>query len=92
MVLETLGGKVDHTGLNENTNGLIIQYLPKGTDFASVTNENLHVIMHKLNNRPRKSLGYATPNEVFRYERKKVNIVYITTNLDRYKNHGIINE
>jgi len=53
-------------GLNENTNGLIRQYLPKGTDFASVTNENLRVIMHKLNNRPRKSLGYATPNEVFR--------------------------
>lgn len=52
-------------GLNENTNGLIRQYLRKGCDFSNVTDEVLTSIMDKLNNRPRKSLGYATPNEVF---------------------------
>lgn len=52
-------------GLNENTNGLIRQYLPKGCDFANVTDQDLALITEKLNNRPRKSLNYATPNEVF---------------------------
>lgn len=52
-------------GLNENTNGLIRQYLPKGKDFAEVTDADIIDIQNKLNNRPRKSLGYATPNEVF---------------------------
>jgi IS30 family transposase len=52
-------------GLNENTNGLVRQYLKKGSDFSSVTDDNLSIIMEKLNNRPRKTLGYATPNEVF---------------------------
>jgi transposase, IS30 family len=50
-------------GTNENTNGLIRQYLPKGTDFKNVTNEELKAIENKLNNRPRKSLDYLTPNE-----------------------------
>lgn len=52
-------------GLNENTNGLLRQYLKKGSDFSGVTDNELIVIMDKLNNRPRKSLAYATPNEVF---------------------------
>ncbi len=52
-------------GLNENTNGLIRQYLKKGSDFSFINNDNLIEIMDKLNNRPRKYLGYATPNEVF---------------------------
>lgn len=52
-------------GLNENTNGLIRQYIPKGKDFAEVTDADIINIQNKLNNRPRKSLGYATPNEVF---------------------------
>lgn len=52
-------------GLNENTNGLIRQYLKKGCDFNNVTDESLTFIMDKLNNRPRKSLDYATPNEIF---------------------------
>ena len=50
-------------GLNENTNGLIRQYVPKGSSFADVTNITAKKIMNKLNNRPRKSLGYKTPNE-----------------------------
>ncbi len=52
-------------GLNENTNGLIRQYLPKGTDFDSLTEKQVQEIMDKLNNRPRKCLGYKTPNQVF---------------------------
>ena len=52
-------------GLNENTNGLIRQYLPKGTDFNKLTDKQVLEIMDKLNNRPRKCLGYKTPNQVF---------------------------
>ena len=52
-------------GLNENTNGLVRQYIKKGSDFSNITDDTLAIIMDKLNNRPRKSLGYATPNEVF---------------------------
>ena len=52
-------------GLNENTNGLIRQYLSKGTDFNKLTDRQVLEIMDKLNNRPRKCLGYKTPNQVF---------------------------
>jgi len=51
--------------LNENTNGLVRQYLKKGSDFSSIDNESLVIIMDRLNNRPRKTLNYATPNEIF---------------------------
>jgi len=56
-------------GLNENTNGLIRQYVSKGSDIRTITNEQIEHIMERLNNRPRKYLGFLTPNEVF-YERK----------------------
>ncbi len=52
-------------GSNENTNGLLRQYLPKRTDLSSVTTEQLHHIQHSLNNRPRKTLGYMTPSEKY---------------------------
>lgn len=52
-------------GLNENTNGLIRQYIPKGSDFNEVSYTKIQTIMERLNNRPRKSLGYATPKEIF---------------------------
>jgi IS30 family transposase len=52
-------------GLNENTNGLIRQYLKKGCDFSPITDNDLENIMDRLNNRPRKSLDFATPKEVF---------------------------
>lgn len=58
-------------GLNENTNGLIRQYVPKGSEIRTLTDEQILHIMDRLNNRPRKSLGYLTPNEVF-YKRKKL--------------------
>ena len=52
-------------GSNENMNGLIRQYLPKGTCFETVNDEDCAFIMDRLNNRPRKCLGYRTPQEVF---------------------------
>ena len=51
-------------GTNENTNGLVRQYLPKGTDFTQVTSDNVQWIEDKLNNRPRKCLGFKTPKEM----------------------------
>lgn len=57
-------------GLNENTNGLIRQYIPKGSDLNDVDEENISHIMDRLNNRPRKALGYATPNERFQEHSK----------------------
>ncbi len=52
-------------GLNEHTNGLIRQYLPKKTDFTQVHKEEIITIQDKINHRPRKVLGYRTPYEVF---------------------------
>ncbi|HRD70549.1 MAG TPA: IS30 family transposase [Legionella sp.] len=52
-------------GVNENTNGLVRQYLKKGSSFSNVTDIQLEMIANDLNNRPRKKLGYATPNEIF---------------------------
>lgn len=52
-------------GTNENTNGLVRDYLPKKTDFALVSNERIQEIEHLLNDRPRKRLKYQTPREVF---------------------------
>ncbi len=52
-------------GLNENTNGLVRQYFPKKYDFAGITNADVERVAELLNNRPRKTLGYRTPNEVF---------------------------
>jgi transposase, IS30 family len=51
-------------GLNENTNGLIRQYFPKHRPFQTITQEEIQRVMNKLNNRPRKALGFKTPNQV----------------------------
>jgi transposase, IS30 family len=50
-------------GSNENTNGLLRQYFPKGTDFSGVTEAALDAVAHELNDRPRKRLGFYKPNE-----------------------------
>ncbi len=52
-------------GLNENTNGLVRQYFPKKMAFATITDEQIQMVEDTLNNRPRKTLGYRTPNELF---------------------------
>lgn len=52
-------------GTNENTNGLIRQYLPKRTSFAHVTQADCDAIAARLNSRPRKRLGYKTPEECY---------------------------
>jgi IS30 family transposase len=52
-------------GSNENTNGLLRQYLPKGIDISSYSQAKLNAVARQLNERPRKTLGYRTPAEVF---------------------------
>ena len=52
-------------GSNENTNGLIRRYFPKGTDFSKISYEEIQKVEHLLNTRPRKRLGGLTPYEVF---------------------------
>lgn len=59
-------------GTNENTNGLIRRYLPKGTNLKELTQEQLNAITHELNNRPRKTLWFRTPNEVFSLQRQNL--------------------
>jgi len=51
-------------GLNEQVNGLLRQFFPKGTDFKKVSPAQLRRVVSLLNNRPRKKLGYQTPMEV----------------------------
>ena len=57
-------------GTNENTNGLLRQYLPKSSSFENLTQTQLDSIVQELNDRPRKVLGYRTPHEVFEIDRK----------------------
>jgi IS30 family transposase len=52
-------------GSNENCNGLIRQFFPKGMSFDNITDKQVKKVERLLNNRPRKRLGYLTPNEVF---------------------------
>lgn len=59
-------------GLNENTNGLIRQYIPKRKDMDELSNQDISKIIKKINNRPRKCLGFKTPNQVFLKQKKDV--------------------
>jgi IS30 family transposase len=52
-------------GVNENTNGLLRQYFPKGSNFKDIMEKNVDEAVKMLNNRPRKCLDYRTPHEVF---------------------------
>jgi transposase, IS30 family len=57
-------------GTNENTNGLVRQYFPKGSDFSKITEQDIKQVTARLNNRPRKRLNYRTPQRVFFKEQK----------------------
>jgi len=52
-------------GLNENTNSLIRDFFPKGTDFSTISSAEVAKVERLLNARPRKSLGFRSPQEVF---------------------------
>lgn len=52
-------------GANENTNGLLREYFPKGKDLSKYTEEDIQKAVNELNHRPRKCLGYRTPYEVY---------------------------
>jgi IS30 family transposase len=52
-------------GTNENTNGLIREYFPKGSDFVPITQKAIDDVIEKLNSRPRKRLGFLPPRQVF---------------------------
>ena len=58
-------------GTNENTNGLLRQYLPKGMSFEQISQSQLDAIVHEINNRPRKTLGYRTPYEIYQLHRQQ---------------------
>ncbi len=65
--------------VNENTNGLVRQYIPKQRMFNTVSNQEIDFIMHRLNHRPRKTLGYKTPHEVFFNTKTKLTQVALGT-------------
>ena len=61
-------------GTNENTNGLLRQYLPKSADLARLSQRELNVIAARLNNRPRQTLNWMTPNEAWESQLKSLNV------------------
>ena len=63
-------GQAWQRGLNENTNGLLRQFIPKKSDFRKLTQQQLDYYLYLLNNRPRKALKYLSPQEVV--NRRKV--------------------
>ena len=65
-------------GANENTNGLIRQYFPKGTSFENVTDKDIEYVQNKLNNRPRKKLGFLSPNEFYLTKFTNQKVAFVT--------------
>jgi len=59
-------GSPHQRGANENVNGLLRQYFPKGSSFASITDKDVQRAVRKINSRPRKRFNYRTPKELFR--------------------------
>ncbi|MBP8041551.1 MAG: IS30 family transposase [Bacteroidales bacterium] len=65
-------------GANENTNGLIRQYFPKGSSFECITDKDVEMVQDILNNRPRKKLNYLTPNEYFSINLLNQKVAFVT--------------
>jgi IS30 family transposase len=65
-------------GANENTNGLIRQYFPKGSSFENITQEQVDYVQNKLNNRPRKRLGFLSPNEFYQKNHSNQKVAFVT--------------
>jgi IS30 family transposase len=65
-------------GANENTNGLIRQYFKKGSSFENVTHQQVSYVQDKLNNRPRKKLGYLSPNEFYKINFLNHKVAFVT--------------
>jgi IS30 family transposase len=66
-------------GSNENLNGLVRKYLPRGTDLSQISQNDLDDIAFELNNRPRKILGFYTPQETLKFEYTKlINVAFRT--------------
>ena len=59
-------GKPNQRGANENVNGLLRQYFPKGSSFANITDSDVQKAVRRINSRPRKRLNYLTPEQVFK--------------------------
>lgn len=59
-------GKPNQRGANENVNGLLRQYFPKGSSFANITDSDVQKAVQRINSRPRKRLNYLTPEQVFK--------------------------
>jgi IS30 family transposase len=56
-------------GANENTNGLLRQYFPKGTNFKTITQAKIRRAEDRLNDRPRKALEFRSPNDIFQHDK-----------------------
>jgi len=65
-------------GSNENLNGLIRQYIPKKTDFTTLTNKYIKYVENKLNNRPRKRFNFESPNKVFNKFINQQKVAFVT--------------
>jgi len=65
-------------GANENTNGLIRQYFPKGSSFETITTNDIQYVQHKLNNRPRKKLGFLSPIEFLSLNLSNQKVAFVT--------------
>ena len=65
-------------GANENTNGLIRQYFPKGSSFENITDKDLANVQEILNNRPRKKLFFLTPNEFLSLHLSNQKVAFVT--------------